>query len=55
LDERYCLEKMKHVWSYENRFRKWLLIELAVCRVRHKRGEIPDNAMSDIAILSRTI
>ncbi|MCD6217552.1 adenylosuccinate lyase [bacterium] len=48
MDERYCLEKMKRVWSYENRFRKWLLIELAVCRVRHKRGEIPDDAMSDI-------
>ena len=48
MDDRYTLDKMKKVWSYENRFRKWLLIELAICRVRHKRGEIPNDAMSDI-------
>jgi adenylosuccinate lyase len=48
LDDRYCLERMKRVWSYENRFRKWLLIEIAVCKVRHKRGEIPDSAMRQI-------
>lgn len=48
MDDRYALEKMKRVWSYENRFRKWLLIELAVCKIRHKRGEIPDSAMRTI-------
>lgn len=48
MDDRYCLERMKRVWSYENRFRKWLLIEIAVCKVRHKRGEIPDSAMRQI-------
>ncbi|MBU1022837.1 adenylosuccinate lyase [bacterium] len=48
MDDRYTLDKMKKVWSYENRFRKWLLIELSICRVRHKRGEIPNDAMRDI-------
>lgn len=48
MDDRYCLPRMKQVWSYENRFRKWLAIELAVCKVRHQNGEIPDDAMRDI-------
>jgi len=48
LDDRYCLPRMKQVWSYENRFRKWLAIELAVCKVRHACGEIPDDCMREI-------
>jgi len=32
---------MGQLWTQENRYRKWLQVELAVCEVRAERGEIP--------------
>lgn len=32
---------MGNLWTQENRYRKWLDVELAVCEVRAERGEIP--------------
>ena len=32
---------MSAIWTDENKFRKWLDVELAVLRVREKRGELP--------------
>lgn len=41
--ERYTEEEMDQVWSPENKFRNWLLIELAVLKVRQQLGELKYN------------
>ncbi len=41
---RYTLPAMRGVWSEENRFRKWLDVEIAVCEVLAELGEIPVEA-----------
>lgn len=45
---RYSREKMVAIWTPENRFRKWLDIELSVCEVYAERGEIPAEALQAI-------
>ncbi len=45
---RYTLPPMAEVWSEENRFRKWLQVEIAVCEVLAERGEIPPEAAAQI-------
>jgi len=39
--KRYTRPEMGQLWTQENRYRKWLQVELAVCEVRAERGEIP--------------
>jgi len=39
---------MGEIWSQENRYRKWLDVELAVCRVQTERGVIPSDAWEEI-------
>ncbi len=39
--ERYTRPEMGAVWTLENKYRKWLEVEIAVCRARSERGEIP--------------
>lgn len=54
---RYTTAEMTRVWSEENRFQRWLDVEIAVCRVLSRRGLIsPDelrlieqNARFDVA------
>ncbi|MFA0888979.1 MAG: adenylosuccinate lyase [Synergistales bacterium] len=46
--ERYETEEMKRIWSEENRFRKWLEVELAVCEAWTEEGRIPREAMEQI-------
>ncbi|RMH62132.1 MAG: adenylosuccinate lyase [Calditrichaeota bacterium] len=46
--ERYALPEMARIWSDENRFRKWLDIELAACRANHKLGIIPKEDLDTI-------
>ncbi len=46
--ERYALPEMAYIWSDKNRFRKWLDIELAVCRANHKLGIIPGEDLENI-------
>jgi len=46
--ERYTLPAMAEVWSREYRFRRWLDVELAVCRAWAKRGRIPKDALKEI-------
>jgi adenylosuccinate lyase len=41
---------MKRVWSDENKFTKWLDIEIAVCDAWAERGVIPRNAMTKIKL-----
>ena len=46
--ERYSRNVMKNIWSEENKFRKWLEVEIAVCEAWNKLGEIPDHALKNI-------
>src|SRR5882724_394305 len=45
---RYTLPEMGAVWTEENRFRKWLDVELAVCEVHAEMGTIPADAVEVI-------
>jgi len=45
---RYTHPDMAGVWTDENRFRKWLEVEIAVCDVLAERGEIPAEAAARI-------
>src|SRR5207247_2894137 len=46
--ERYTLPEMGAVWSLENKFQKWLDVEIAVCEVHTDDGVIPRNALEEI-------
>lgn len=39
--KRYTRPQMERLWSLENKYKKWLDVELAVCEVRAERGDIP--------------
>lgn len=39
--ERYTRPEMGRIWTLENKYRKWLDVELAVCETLCTRGEIP--------------
>ncbi|MGC8657672.1 MAG: adenylosuccinate lyase, partial [Desulfomonilaceae bacterium] len=43
---RYSRKQMEDIWRPENRFQKWLDIELAVCEAWTKRGVIPQASMN---------
>lgn len=46
--ERYTLPEMGALWAEQNRYQKWLEVELAVCEAWNKLGEIPDRALQEI-------
>ncbi len=46
--ERYSRPEMKKVWSDENKFSKWLDVEIAVCDAWAEAGVIPRNAIPKI-------
>ncbi len=46
--ERYTLQEMGAVWSLENKFQKWLEVEIAVCEVHADDGTIPADALAEI-------
>lgn len=46
--ERYSRPAMKKVWSDENKYQKWLEVELAVCEAWTKVGVIPEEDMTKI-------
>ncbi|MBA4183348.1 MAG: adenylosuccinate lyase [Acidobacteria bacterium] len=46
--ERYTLPEMGAIWSLENKFQKWLDVEIAVCEVHAEDGVIPKNALEEI-------
>ncbi len=46
--QRYTLPKMGAIWTEENKFRKWLEVELCVCEVQSELGYIPVEAMEQI-------
>lgn len=46
--ERYTLPEMKEIWSEENKFRKWLDVEIYACEALCKKGVIPESALKNI-------
>jgi adenylosuccinate lyase len=46
--ERYTDPEMGHIWSLNNRYQKFLRVELAVCEVQTERGVIPKEAWNEI-------
>ncbi len=48
--ERYSRPEMKRVWSDENKYSKWLDVEIAVCDAWAEQGAIPRNAIPKIKL-----
>ena len=46
--DRYTLPKMREIWSEENKFRKWLEVEIAACEAWASLGKIPRDAIAKI-------
>jgi adenylosuccinate lyase len=46
--ERYTLPEMGRIWTEENRYRKWLEVELAACQANAEAGRIPAAAVDII-------
>ena len=46
--ERYTLPEMGAIWSLQNKFQKWLDVEIAVCEVHAEMGTIPADAVAEI-------
>ncbi|MBP1730860.1 MAG: Adenylosuccinate lyase, partial [Deltaproteobacteria bacterium] len=46
--ERYTRPQMAAIWTDENRFRKWLLIEVAICEAYARLGAIPPDDLKVI-------
>ncbi len=42
--ERYTLPEMGSIWTQNNKYQKWLDVEIAVCEIQAKNGVIPDQA-----------
>src|ERR671927_1484604 len=45
---RYTLPEMGALWSEQNKFRKWLDVEVAVCEVHAEMGTVPAEAVEEI-------
>jgi adenylosuccinate lyase len=48
--ERYCRPQMKRIWSDENKFAKWLDVEISVCDAWAELGKIPRKAVPKIKL-----
>ena len=48
--ERYSRPEMKRIWSEENKFNKWLDVEIAVCNAWAELGRIPRASLSKIKL-----
>jgi adenylosuccinate lyase len=46
--ERYTLPEMGAIWSEENKYRKWLEVELAICEAWARLGQIPRASLENI-------
>lgn len=46
--DRYTLPEMGALWSEQNKFQKWLDVEIAVCEVHAENGTIPREALAEI-------
>jgi adenylosuccinate lyase len=46
--DRYTRPEMGAVWTDENRYRKWLEVEIAVCEAWARLGKVPPSALKEI-------
>lgn len=46
--DRYTLPEMGTLWSEQNKFQKWLDVEIAVCEVHAEMGTIPQETVEEI-------
>lgn len=46
--DRYTLPEMKQIWSEENKYRKWLDVEIFACEAMADLGKIPGEALAEI-------
>lgn len=46
--DRYTLPEMKKIWSEENKFSKWLDIEILACEALAELGQVPREAVAEI-------
>ena len=46
--KRYSLDRMESVWSDQNRYQKWLDVEIAVCEAWSFYGHIPKSSLKNI-------
>ncbi len=46
--ERYTLPEMGSIWTDQNRYQKWLDVEIAVCEAWNRLGEIPSTPLKRI-------
>ncbi len=51
--ERYTRPEMGRIWSLENKYQKWLEVELAVCEVLAEDGRIPWKDLEEIRSRAR--
>jgi adenylosuccinate lyase len=51
--DRYTLPEMGALWSEQNKFQKWLDVEIAVCEVHAENGIIPREALEEIKARAR--
>ena len=45
---RYSRDAMSAIWSPENKYRKWLDIEILACEAMAQKGEIPQSALNNV-------
>jgi adenylosuccinate lyase len=45
---RYTRPEMGSIWSEQNKYQKWLDVEIAVCEAWSKLGQIPNKALQEI-------
>jgi adenylosuccinate lyase len=46
--KRYTLPEMGAIWTEDNRYRKWLEVEIAACQANAEAGNIPMEAVEVI-------
>ena len=46
--ERYSVDEISRIWSEENKYRKWLDVEIAITEVWNEMGEVPDDSLKCI-------
>ena len=46
--ERYEIEEISKIWSSQNKFRRWLDVELAISEVWYRWGEVPEKSYKNI-------
>lgn len=46
--DRYEIDEISKIWSEENKFKKWLDVELAITEVWYEWGEVPEESLKNI-------